>query len=428
MTGVSDYLPRVVDTELDELLTGVPALAIEGPKGVGKTATAERRASQFIRLDMPAERALLEADPNRLNRGESPILLDEWQRFPLAWDLVRREVDADPRPARFILTGSATPAQAPSHSGAGRIVSLRMRPLSIAERGLHTPSVGLTDLLAGGRPAVWGRSSVDLPGYLRSLLGSGFPALMRMSPRAQRAHLDGYLLRIAEREFPEQGHPLRRPAALRGWLEAYAAATATTTSYTRLLEAATPGESDKPAKTTTMAYREVLTQLWLLDPVPAWQPFGHALQRLGQAPKHHLADPALAARLLGASLEGLLRGEPGSARVQLRDGQLTGRLFESLVTLSVRVYAQAAEARIHHLRTRNGDHEIDLLVERADGRVLAIEVKLGQHVDDADLVHLRWLAQRLGSDLIDAVIVTSGGEAYRRRDGVAVVPAALLGV
>ncbi len=424
---MGDYLPRVVDHELDELLTGVPALAIEGPKGVGKTVTAERRARQVIRLDVPAERALLEADPGRLGRGETPILLDEWQRFPQAWDLVRREVDADPRPGRFILTGSALPAQAPVHSGAGRIVSLRMRPFSIAERGLQAPTVSLAALLAGGRPSVSGSSPVELPAYLGSLLGSGLPALMDSPPRAQRAQLDGYLQRVVEREFPEQGHTLRRPAALRGWLEAYAAATATTTSYNRLLEAATPGESDKPAKTTTMAYREVLGQLWLLDPIPAWVPFGHALQRLGQAPKHHLADPALAARLLGANLDSLLSGGAGLPRAQLRDGQLTGRLFESLVSLSLRVYAQAAEARVHHLRTRNGDHEVDLLVERSDGRVLAVEVKLGRHVDDHDVTHLRWLAQRLGSDLIDAVVLNSGSEAYRRRDGVAVVPAALLG-
>lgn len=423
---MADYLPRVVDAELDELLAGVPAIAIEGPKGVGKTATALRRAHQVIRLDLPEERALLEADPGRLSRGGTPILLDEWQRFPLAWDLVRREVDADPRSARFILTGSAVPVQAPTHSGAGRIVSLRMRPLSIAERGLQPPTVSLAGLLAGGRPPVAGAATVDLPGYLRSLLGSGFPALLGGPPRAQRAQLDGYLQRVVEREFPDQGHPVRRPAALRGWLEAYAAATATTASYNSLLDAATPGEGDKPARTTTTAYREVLTQLWLLDPVPAWTPSGHPLQRLGQAPKHHLADPALAARLLGASLDGLLQGEAGRSSLRLRDGQLTGRLFESLVTLSLQVYAQAAEARVHHLRTRNGDHEVDLLIERGDGRVLAVEVKLGRHVDEGDVAHLRWLEQRLGDDLIDALVVTTGPEAYRRRDGIAVVPAALL--
>ena len=103
-----------------------------------------------------------------------------------------------------------------------------------------------------------------------------------------------------------------------------------------------------------------------------------------------------------------------------------GALFQSLVTLSVRVYAQAAEARVAHLRTRNGDHEIDLIVQRADHRVVALEVKLSPNVDDRDLRHLRWLADRIGPDLLDAAVITTGSEAYRRKDGIGVIPAALL--
>ncbi len=110
-----------------------------------------------------------------------------------------------------------------------------------------------------------------------------------------------------------------------------------------------------------------------------------------------------------------------------RDGTLLGHLFESLVTSSVRVHAQAAEATVHHLRTRSGGREVDLVVQRRDGRVLAIEVKLTASVRDADVRHLLWLRDRLGADLVDAIVVTTGADAYRRRDGVAVVPAALLG-
>lgn len=207
-------------------------------------------------------------------------------------------------------------------------------------------------------------------------------------------------------------------------MTAYAAATATTTSYNRLLAAATPGEGDKPAKTTTIAYREMLERLYLLEPLPAWIPSRNALARLAQAPKHHLADPALAARLLGVGLEALLAGpEARSAQA----GDLTGRLFESLVTLSVRVYAQAAEARVYHFRTHDGEREVDLLIERDDGRVLAIEVKLTRTVKDNDVAQLQWLARQLGKDLIDTVVITAGFEAYRRRDGIGVIPAVLLG-
>jgi hypothetical protein len=421
-----DYRPRSVEAELDALLSAVSAIALEGPKGVGKTATASRRARTILSLDVPAQRALLEADPDRLHRLEEPILLDEWQRYPPSWDLVRRAVDADPRPGRFLLTGSTLPRELPAHSGAGRIVTVRMRPLSLAERHLQEPTVSLEALLAGKRPRITGHSTVALPAYLEELVSSGFPGIRFAGKAGARALLDGYLDQIAKRELPELGHVVRRPATLRAWLAAYAAATATSTSYNVLLDAASPGENDKPSKTTTIAYREALTALWLLDPAPAWTPLRNAFTRLGQAPKHHLVDPALAARLLGTSAASLSAGDDAGPP-RLRDGNLTGRLFESLVTLSVRVYAQASAARVHHLRTHNGAREIDLIVERDDGRVLAVEVKLGGAVGDEDVSHLLALQRTLGPDLLDAVVVTAGSDAYRRTDGVAVVPAALLG-
>jgi predicted AAA+ superfamily ATPase len=298
--------------------------------------------------------------------------------------------------------------------------------MSLAERDPSVPSVSLAALLTGRRPAVEGSCSMTLVDYATEIVRSGFPGIRDLPARARRAQLDGYLARIVERDFPEQGHPIRRPATLRAWLAAYAAATATTSSYTVILDAATPGESDKPARSTTTAYRDVLAQLWLLDPVPGWEPARNVFTRLGAAPKHHLADPALAARLLGADVPALL--EDSVAGVTLpRDGPLLGSLFESLVTLSARVYAQAAEASVHHLRTRDGVHEVDLIVQRDDHRVLAFEVKLAPTVEDADTTQLKWLRTKLGDDLLDAAVITTGAHAYRRTDGIAVIPAALLG-
>lgn len=423
---MASYLSRVVDAELDELLPSLPAISLEGPKGVGKTETAKRRAATVYAMDAPADRELLQADPDRLDRAPTPILVDEWQREPGVWDLVRRSVDADPRAARFLLTGSATPTRAPTHSGAGRIVGVRMRPMSLAERGLCQPTISLATLLAGGRLPVEGTAPLRLVDYAEEIVRSGFPAIRTLAPRARRAQLDGYLARIVERDFPEQGHMVRRPATLRAWLAAYASASATTSAYNVILDAATPGDSDKPAKTTTIGYRDVLTQLWLLDPVPGWLPGRNTFSRLGQAPKHHLADPALAARLLRADTPALLDDSAPGPAVP-RKGSLLGALFESLVTLSVRTYAQAAEAGVHHLRTRDGDHEVDLIVERDDLRVVAFEVKLAPSVSDADVAHLTWLRNRLGPDLIDAAVITTGTHAYRRPDGIAVIPAVLLG-
>jgi predicted AAA+ superfamily ATPase len=150
------------------------------------------------------------------------------------------------------------------------------------------------------------------------------------------------------------------------------------------------------------------------------------LNELGQSPKHHLADPALAAQLLGIPASTLLAGQAAGPWVQ-RDGTLLGAVFESLVTLSVRAYAGRSEARVKHLRTARGRREIDLIVERADGAVVALEVKLTRDVSRDDGKHLRWLQARLGDQVLDRVIVTTGLAAYRRGDGIAVVPLALLG-
>jgi hypothetical protein len=422
-----DYLRRIVDDELDQLLPGIAAIAIEGAKAVGKTATAVRRAATIHRLDDPAQREVIEADASRLVAGDRPILIDEWQRLPESWDLVRRAVDADTSGGQFLLTGSATPVVAPTHSGAGRIVTVRMRPMTLAERGTGVPSVSLAELLTGSHPPIFGTSDVTLERYATEIVASGFPGLRHLSDRQLRAQLDGYVGRIVEHDFVEMGgYVVRNPQALRRWLAAYAAATSTSATHEAIRDAATGEHGEKPSRTTTQPYHDVLQRLWIVEPVPAWLPTRNQIARLAAPPKHQLVDPALAARLLGVGVDALLEGRSAGPPAP-RDGTLLGQLFESLVTLGVRTYAQAAEASVRHLRTHRGEHEVDLIVERDDGRVLALEVKLKGAIVDRDVRHLLWLRDRIGDDLLDAVIVTTGSEAYRRKDGIAVVPAALLG-
>ncbi len=420
-----DYRERIVDAELDELLVGLPAISIEGPKAVGKTETASRRSATTHRLDDPGQRDLFMAAPERLISGDPPVLIDEWQRLPASWDLVRRAVDADPTPARFILTGSAAPADTPTHSGAGRIVTVRMRPMALSERHLATPTVRLASLLTGDRPNIAGNTTVGLETYADEITRSGFPAIREFEGRVLRSQLDGYLDRIVEREFADAGHEVRNQGALRRWMAAYAAASSTTASFEIIRDAASSGETDKPAKTTTLRYRATLEQLWMIEELTAWTPSRNRLRRLATSPVHQLTDPALAARLLGVDTEGLINGTAAGPSIP-RDGTLLGALFESLVTLSVRTYAQAHEARVHHLRTRAGEHEVDLIIERGDGRIVALEVKLSATIDDHDTRHLKWLADTIGPDLLDAAIITTGKDAYRRRDGFAIIPAALL--
>ena len=423
---MNPYVRRVVDDELDVLVPQLSALALEGPKGVGKTETALRRAVTVHRLDDPGERVIAGADPARLVWGDPPVLIDEWQRLPEVWDLVRRAVDDGADPGRFLLTGSATPTDPSTHSGAGRIVTVRMRPMTLAERGAGRPTVSLAGLLTGVRGPVSGETGVTAAEYAAEIVGSGLPGLRHLRGRALRAQLDGYLQRIVDRDFDEAGRRVRNPAVLRRWMAAYAAASSSTATFETLREAAASDRGDKPPRTTTIPYRDVLERLWVVDPLPAWLPSRNRIARLSAPPKHHLADPALAARLLGVDAEALLDARPVAPPVP-RDQPLFASLFESLVCLDVRVYAQGAEATVGHLRTKAGEREIDLIVERGDGRVVAVEVKLARTIGDGDVRHLRWLRDQIGDDLLDAAVITTGPEAYRRPDGIAVIPAALLG-
>ncbi|MDQ6737983.1 MAG: DUF4143 domain-containing protein [Gemmatimonadota bacterium] len=322
-----------------------------------------------------------------------------------------------------------------------------MRPLALAlaERGTTTPTVSLALLLKGARSPIVRTSAFDLKRYTHEILQSGFPGIRQLSGRAHRTQLDGCLERIVDRDFEDaSGKRVRYPRVLRRWLTAYAAAISTTATQEAIRDAATGGEADKPARTSTTMYRAVLEHMWIVDPIPAWVPSQNAFAHLALAPKHQLADPALAARMHGLTADSLLGGSQPAASDSafhapnagqlvssrasvVRDGTWLGRLFEGLVSLDVRVYAQAAEARVCHFRTANGRHEVDLIVVRDDGRVLAIEVKLGAVVNDGDVKHLSWLAQEIGDNLLDAIVIYTGPHAYRRADGIGVVPAALFG-
>jgi hypothetical protein len=190
-----------------------------------------------------------------------------------------------------------------------------MRPTTLVERGVGSPSVSLAVLLHGGRLAIDGDTDVDLERYVNEIVRSDFPDLRHLDARVRRSQLHGYVERIIDRDIADlTGRTVRNPAALRRWLRSYAAATATSASYEKIRDAATSGDGDKPARSTTQPYRDALEALYLLDPVPAWSPSRSHIAELGEAPEHHLIDPALAASLLGVGAGALLDGEAGDVR------------------------------------------------------------------------------------------------------------------
>lgn len=246
-----EYRRRVIDGVLDAALPGLAAIAVEGAKGVGKTATASLRATTVLSLSDPRIRASVAGNYDLVAELDPPVFIDEWQLEPQVWDRVRQAVDDDPQAGgRFLLAGSAGIAPGTrTHTGAGRIVNLTMRPMSLSERGITDPTVSVRALHAGGS-SIKGTSKFGAKDYVEEILRSGFPGIRGLTPDDRDRQLDGYLARIVDRDMPDNGIIVRRPAALRAWLRAYAAATSSTADYTKILNAATAGEPDKPAKAT----------------------------------------------------------------------------------------------------------------------------------------------------------------------------------
>jgi hypothetical protein len=334
-------------------------------------------------------------------------------------------VDQSNKQGRFLLTGSTSLDNPETHSGSGRIVDLRMRPVSLFERGFPT-TVSLAKLLSGEIVEIVGSTSVGLENYITEILGSGLPGLQGMAEQAKTKLLQTYVNRIVDRDIPETGLRVRNPALMRRWLTAFAAATSTIATFETIRDAATAGNAEKPARSSTNPYRDSLERIWISDPLPGWAPTHSRINRLTFAPKHHLADPGFAAAILNLDAEDLIEGKGTLAPIS-RPGSFLGSLFESLAALNLRVYAQNTGARVSHLRTKSGEREVDFIVEGSGGKIVAIEAKLSATVTDSDVRHLNWLGDQVGNKLKDKVILTTGTDAYRRKDGVAVVPLSLLG-
>lgn len=444
---INEYQPRVIDHTLDHLMTDISAIAIEGAKGVGKTATASRRSTTILKMNDPAVRSRFAGNLNLLATQKPPIFIDEWQLEPEIWEYVRRSVDDGAKPGSYLLAGSAfTQAQQRIHSGAGRILRLKMWPMSLYERQIAPTTVSLRALLQDSSTNTSKNKLTPIEGncnlcdvdYLKHVLRSGFPGLQHLSDEARSWQLESYIERIVDVDLPFAGLTVRKPQELLRWLRAYGAASSSVTNYNKILDAATPGEPNKPNRTTIETYREHLMRLHLLEPIPAWLPGFTPLKTLAKTPKHHLVDPALAAALEGVEFDAIVLGRAGTAYDALITNtkgdclpggaaSWAGALFESLAAQSVRVYAQNNRAKLYHLRTARGEHEVDLIVEKANGNVVAFEVKLANHVTDEDCQHLRWLSKQIGPRLLDSAILYAGADAYRRPDGIAAIPLALLG-
>jgi predicted AAA+ superfamily ATPase len=401
-----EYRNRAVDPLILGLLRELPAVLIVGPRATGKTTTASRHAMTIVRLDRPGEAAAYRADPDAALRGlKEPVLLDEWQAAPEILGAVKRAVDADPRPGRYLLTGSVrAELDAETWPGTGRVVRVPMFGMTVGEQ-LGRLGAPLFDRLAHGEDLKVASDPPDLRGYLELALRSGFPeAALSLSDAARERWIESYIDQLLTRDAL-QFQVSRDPARLRRYFEAYALNSAGVAEDKTLYEAA--GTNRK----TAAAYEQLLINLRVVEALPSWT--SNRLKRLVLSPKRYVVDPALVA--------GILRLDVASI---LRDGDLLGRLLDTFVAAHLRAELTVADSRprLYHLRQEQGRHEIDLLGELSAGHVLGIEVKADAAPGLDDARHLRWLRDKLGDRFTAGVVLHTGQRAYPLDERIVAAP------
>ncbi len=412
---IRDYMPRLADGELAERLRATGAVLIEGARGCGKTQTALRAARSAVRLDRDrAARAAGTLDPTLLLAGEHPRLIDEWQLVPDVWNEVRGDVDDHPdRVGRFILTGSAVPDDdATRHTGAMRFTRLRMRPMSLAESGHSSGDVSLAALFAGEEPHA-PDPGLGIRDIAERIVVGGWPALIHRDPPDALIATRGYLDETRRVDLQRLDGVRRDPENVARVLRSLARNTATEASA-RTIATDAAGFDGRVDYHTVIGYVDALSRVFVVENQPAWAPGLRSRSVLRGTPKRHFVDPSLAAAALDATPIRLLD-----------DPETLGLLFESLVARDLRIYGQAIGASLFHYRENTG-LEVDAILERRDGSWAGLEVKLGQQEIDDGAASLLRLARRVDADRHGdpafLAVVTGWGFAYRRSDGVFVVP------
>ena len=418
-----DYLPRLIDSKVENFLTAVGAVVVEGPKWCGKTWTSSRHSNSEFPIGSAdgnfQNKRLAELSPETVLIGETPRMLDEWQEVPALWDAVRSEVDKRNAKGQFILTGSATPnRKGILHSGAGRIGRIRMRPMTLYESGASSGRVSLS-ALCNGEIAPNMNGDVTLTGLAELIVRGGWPGNLDTPAAAAGIIAKEYIKALLESDVCRLDEKKRDVRKMNLLLRSLARNESTTASIAVLKKDIAGVDRENIDDDTIASYLDVLERLFILDNQLPFAPETRSSIRIKQAEKRHLADPSLGCALLKLTPSGLVN-----------DLKTFGFLFEALCVRDLRVYADSFGAELYHYQDYKGN-EFDAVIELPDKRWCGIEIKLGANQIDAaaeNLLRINAAIRDAGGAPASSLIVVCGlcNAAYRRADGVFVVPITML--
>jgi len=410
------YLDRIVDRELEANLEAFGAVLIEGPKWCGKTRTASEHAASAIYLKDTNKKKdymkIADTTPSALLEGATPRLIDEWQTIQILWDGIRFEVDQREETGQFILTGSASPKRdSGMHTGTGRISRMLMRPMTLFESGESNGSVSLGTLFDGGIPA--GTSPLTIEGLAFALVRGGWPASIGVNESIALRRAREYVKAVVNADISEADGVERNPERVRRLMRSLARNTSTMAKQTTIRDDIAAG-GETVSDDTVASYINALRRIFVIEDLPAWGPEVRSKTTQRTSAKRHFVDPSIAAASLHLSPQSLMN-----------DLNTFGLLFESLCVRDLRVYAQALDGEVFHYHDRN-DLEADAIVELYDGRWGAVEVKMGGNEIEGAAKNLLKLREKIDTESMGEpsflMVVTAGEYAYRRRDGVCIVP------
>ena len=423
-----EYLERIADAELKRRLSAMGAVYIKGPKWCGKSTTAGQQAKSTIWLQDPDKRAEYQATgqatPSVLLRGENPRLIDEWQDIPLIWDAVRMEVDRRSKPGQFILTGSnAVDTKEIMHTGTGRISRMQMLPMSLWESRESTGEVSLQNLFDNPGQNIEGISQMEIADIIFAACRGGWPATLHAeTDEAKLLTAVDYVTSVCDYDISNVDKVSRDPKLARMIMRSYARNISTLTKKTSMLNDIVASDNIECSRSTYDDYIKALEKLYVINDLDAWCPAIRSKTVIRSSPKRCFCDPSVAVAALGLTPEAL--------QLQLKT---FGFIFEQLCIRDLRAFTQNMySARLSYYHDRYG-LEADIVLHLGDERYALIECKLGSREIDDGAKHLLELKRLIEEHnqtekqmpirVPDVLMVLTGGQyAYRREDGVYVVP------